>query len=60
MLTLPMFLRQFEVAELLSVTKTSVRRYEQRGQLTPIRDGRDVYYRREEVIGLYEQKQNRK
>lgn len=56
MLTLPMYLRQFEVAELLSVTKNSVRRYEQRGQLTPIRDGRDVYYRREEVVGLFEQK----
>ena len=49
-----MFLRQFEVAELLDRNKKVVQRYAKRGLLTPIKDGHDVYYRRDEVIGLHE------
>ena len=61
MLTLPMFLRQYEVADLLSVSKTCVQKYAKQGKLTPIKDGgRDVYYHRNEVLGLYEQKQNKR
>jgi hypothetical protein len=52
--TLPAFLRQYEVAELLSRDKKVVQRAAKRGQLTPIKDGHDVYYRRDEVIGLCE------
>jgi predicted transcriptional regulator len=60
MLSLPIFLRQYEVADLLSVSKTCVQKYAKQGKLTPIVDGRDVYYHRNEVLGLFERKQNRK
>jgi hypothetical protein len=52
--TLPAYLRQYEVAELLGRDKKVVQRAAKRGQLTPIKDGHDVYYRREEVIELQE------
>jgi hypothetical protein len=52
--TLPAYLRQHEVAELLDRNKKVVQRYTKRGQLTPIKDGHDVYYRVEEVVELLE------
>jgi hypothetical protein len=52
--TLPAYLRQYEVAELLKRNKKVVQRAAERGQLTPIKDGHDVYYRREEVVELLE------
>ena len=59
MLTLPMFLRQYEVADLLSVSKTCVQKYAKRGVLTPIQDGRKVFYSREQVVGLAELRNKR-
>ena len=58
MLELPQKLRQFEVAELLGITKTSVQRFAKQGLLKPQRDGRKVFYRREEVVGLFETRSN--
>jgi excisionase family DNA binding protein len=51
---LPMFLRQYEVAELFNCDKKVIQRHAKRGTLTPIKDGRAVYFRREEVVGLAE------
>jgi excisionase family DNA binding protein len=54
MTQLPELLRQHEVAKLLQLPKITVQRYAERGVLTPIKDGRAVYYSREQVVGLAE------
>lgn len=54
MIALPSFLRQYEVAELFGCDKKVIQRHAKRGTLTPIKDGRAVYFRREEVVGLFE------
>ena len=51
---LPAYLRQHEVAELFGRDKKVIQRHAKRGTLTPIKDGRAVYFRREEVVGLFE------
>ena len=51
---LPTVIRQHDVAKLLGVNKKVVQRHAKRGMLTPIRDGRAVYFTREEVLGLFE------
>ena len=54
MIALPSYLRQYEVAELFGCDKKVIQRHAKRGTLTPLKDGRAVYFRREEVVGLFE------
>jgi hypothetical protein len=51
---LPAYLRQYEVAELFGCDKKVIQRHAKRGTLTPIKDGRAVYFCSAEVVGFFE------